>query len=93
VWNRVSEDLWGLRSDEVEGEHFFNLDIGLPVDQLSQPVRAAVGGQSGVVDVRLSAVNRRGRAIEVDVRVAPLQSDGQVPEGAIVLVRRVGEAT
>jgi two-component system CheB/CheR fusion protein len=89
----VSEDLWGLRSEEVEGEHFFNLDIGLPVDQLSQPVRSALGGQDGIVDVRISAVNRRGRAIDVDVRVAPLQSDGQDPEGVIVLARRVGEAT
>jgi two-component system CheB/CheR fusion protein len=93
VWNRVSEDLWGLRSDEVEGQRFLNLDIGLPVDQLSQPVRAAVGGQTEIVDLRLPAVNRRGRAIDVDVRVAPLQADGQGPEGVIILIRRVGEPT
>jgi two-component system CheB/CheR fusion protein len=93
VWNRVSEDLWGLRSDEVEGQHFLNLDIGLPVDELSQPVRAAVSGESEIVDLRLPAVNRRGRAIDVDVRVAPLQRNGQAPDGVIVLVRRVGEPT
>src|SRR5205085_5492797 len=46
VWNRVSEDLWGLRSDEVEGQLFLNLDIGLPVNQLSESVRAAVSGGS-----------------------------------------------
>jgi two-component system CheB/CheR fusion protein len=91
VWNRVSEDLWGLRSDEVEGQHFLNLDIGLPIDQLSQPVRAAVSEQGEIVDLQLPAVNRRGRAIDVDVRVAPLQSDGQSPQGVIVLVRGVGE--
>jgi two-component system CheB/CheR fusion protein len=93
LWNRVSEDLWGLRREEVEGEHFLNLDIGLPVDQLSQSVRSALGGQDGIVDVRISAVNRRGRAIDVDVRVAPLRADGQDPEGVIVLARRVGETT
>jgi two-component system CheB/CheR fusion protein len=75
----------------VEGQRFLNLDIGLPIDQLSQPVRAAVSEQGEIVDLQLPAVNRRGRAIDVDVRVAPLQSDGQGPQGVIVLVRRVGE--
>ena len=92
VWNRVSEDLWGLRSDEVEGQHFLDLDIGLPVNELSEPVHAAVSGESEIVDLRLPAVNRRGRAIDVDVRVAPLQRDGQAPDGVIVLVRRAGES-
>jgi two-component system CheB/CheR fusion protein len=93
VWNRVSEDLWGLRADEVAGQHFLNLDIGLPIDQLSQAIRATVSGQSDTVDLRVPAVNRRGRAIEVEVRVSPLVGDGQGPNGAIVLVRRVGEST
>ena len=91
VWNRVSEDLWGLRSEEVEGQHFLNLDIGLPIDELSQPIRAAVTAEGEIVDIRLPAVNRRGRAIDVDVRVAPLRRDGQAPDGAIVLVRQAGE--
>src|SRR5439155_15858142 len=93
VWNRVSEDLWGLRSDEVEGQHFLNLDIGLPVDPLSQPIRAALNGETEIVDVPLHAVNRRGRAIEVSVRVAPLRGDGKAPDGVIVLVRSAGEPT
>ena len=32
VWNRASEDLWGLRGDETTGESFPALDIGLPMD-------------------------------------------------------------
>src|SRR5581483_7400209 len=36
VWNQQATELWGLRSEEVEGEHLMNLDIGLPVDQLHQ---------------------------------------------------------
>ena len=34
VWNHGSEDLWGVRQEEVQGQHFLNLDIGLPIDQL-----------------------------------------------------------
>ncbi|HUR74821.1 MAG TPA: CheR family methyltransferase, partial [Sporichthya sp.] len=30
TWNSRSEDLWGLRSDEVVGQHLLGLDIGLP---------------------------------------------------------------
>ena len=37
-----AEDLWGLRADEVEGQHFLGLDIGLPVEQLRQPMRAVL---------------------------------------------------
>lgn len=44
IWNDKAEDLWGLRLAEVEGQHFLNLDIGLPVDQLRQPIRACLGG-------------------------------------------------
>src|SRR5919198_5163724 len=34
VWNPQAEELWGLRSDEVLGKQFTNLDIGLPVGDL-----------------------------------------------------------
>jgi PAS domain-containing protein len=30
VWNDQSAELWGLRPDEAPGQHFLNLDIGLP---------------------------------------------------------------
>jgi two-component system CheB/CheR fusion protein len=93
VWNRKSEDMWGLRSDEVQGQHFLNLDIGLPVDQLGQGVRAAASGQVDVPDVRVEAMNRRGRTIECDVRFAPLMADGTGPDGVIVLIDPLGAAS
>ena len=31
-----AEELWGLRADEVVGQHFLSLDIGLPVEQLAR---------------------------------------------------------
>jgi two-component system CheB/CheR fusion protein len=93
VWNRVSEDTWGLRADEVQGQHFLNLDIGLPVDELSPGVRAAASGQTDVPEVRVQAVNRRGRSMAFDVRFAPLLADGRGPDGVIVLVDPVGAAS
>ncbi|HZD87423.1 MAG TPA: CheR family methyltransferase, partial [Gaiellaceae bacterium] len=63
AWNRQAEDLWGLRSEEVIGQHFLNLDIGLPVDQLRTTVRDIIADRSDEAVVALSAVNRRGRAI------------------------------
>jgi two-component system CheB/CheR fusion protein len=84
-WNRTAEDMWGLRADEVEGSHFLNLDIGLPVDQLRQPIRDALSGASDGGQQRLPAVNRRGRTIECTVRVSPLRV-GEDTIGAILVM-------
>jgi len=45
VWNDASAELWGLRRDETPGQHFLNLDIGLPVEDLRQPIRAVLTGE------------------------------------------------
>lgn len=63
VWNAGVEDLWGLRSDEAEGEHLLNLDIGLPVAELRPVVRPALSDPAYEREVRLDSVNRRGRAV------------------------------
>ncbi|MDE3085453.1 MAG: PAS domain-containing protein, partial [Acidobacteriota bacterium] len=78
AWNAVAEDMWGLRADEVEGSHFLNLDIGLPVDQLRAPIRQCLTGGADAEELRLPALNRRGRAVECQVRVTPLRSEGEV---------------
>ena len=41
IWSQKSEDLWGLRSNEVQNQHFLNLNIGLPVEKLTKPIRQA----------------------------------------------------
>ena len=85
LWNRQSEELWGLRADEVTGKHLLNLDIGLPVDELKDPVRACLSDGAAAVPVELSAVNRRGRAIDLRVSCRPLQTSKGVG-GVIVLL-------
>jgi two-component system CheB/CheR fusion protein len=76
AWNDRAEELWGLRASEVTGQFFFNLDIGLPVDQLKQRIRAAMSGGDGE-EILLKATNRRGRDIVCRVGCMPVR-DGHV---------------
>jgi two-component system CheB/CheR fusion protein len=89
MWNRHAEDLWGLRSSEVIGQHFLNLDIGLPIDQVRPLLRGALGPGGDITEIRLDAVNRRGRAITVRVACTPLRRRDGMPgtgDGAIVVM-------
>ncbi|MFL5914272.1 MAG: CheR family methyltransferase [Gaiellaceae bacterium] len=87
AWSRRATDLWGLRDVEVEGEHLLNLDIGLPVQRLRDPIRRVVAG-SGVPDLELEGHDRRGKPVRVKIAFAPLQNrpDAEEPDGAILLV-------
>src|SRR5262249_46265995 len=69
--NRGSEDLWGLREDEVQGQNLLGLDIGLPVEKLKQPVRGCLAGQNDFQETTLGATNRRGKSIECRVTCTP----------------------
>ena len=86
AWNRRAEDMWGLRSDEAVGQHFLNLDIGLPIDTVKTPVRSALSGSADGAPLQVEAVNRRGRTITVKVTCAPLSNPGQEPAGVIILI-------
>ena len=85
IWNRGAEDLWGLRAGEVTGQHFLNLDIGMPFEKLSPLLRGALGPRRESSEAKVDAVNRRGRPIVVRVACTPLgMRDGVAGMGAIV---------
>jgi len=86
VWNRKAEDLWGLRSDEVEGQAFQNLDIGLPVERLKTPIRVCLEGRSEYEDVAIEAVNRRGRTISCRVSATPLRGIDREVRGVVLVM-------
>jgi two-component system CheB/CheR fusion protein len=90
LWNAGSQDLWGLRPDEVEGEDLLELDIGLPLDELRRPLKDAISSTGTTTEVVLQAVNRRGRSFNCEVRVMPLLSARQGLYGGIVLMRDSG---
>jgi len=90
IWNDKAEDLWGLRAEEVEGKHFLNLDIGLPVEQLRQPIRTCLVGESSSLEVTLPAMNRRGKAIQCKVTCTVLIGSGKEIRGVIMLMEDLG---
>jgi two-component system CheB/CheR fusion protein len=85
VWGKRAAELWGLRSDEVIGKHFFALDIGLPVERLRSEIRACLSGAQEYQDLTLAANNRRGKPINCLIKVSRLDQDSQ-PEGIILLM-------
>ncbi|MDF5717847.1 MAG: PAS domain-containing protein [Rhizonema sp. NSF051] len=86
IWNRKAEDLWGLRFDEVFLKNFMNLDIGLPLEPLRQPIRTVMTGESELCEMMLNARNRRGKAIQCQVICTPLiRIEGEI-QGIILLI-------
>lgn len=87
AWNTRAEDLWGVRTDEAIGHHLLNLDIGLPLEQLLPLLRRQVNGEASDHEtLRLAAVNRRGRAVDVYVTVSPLHNSSSESSGAILVM-------
>lgn len=89
IWNHGAEDLWGLRADEVQGRPFLNLNIGLPVEHLKEPIRNCLAGEVEGQTVTLEAVNRRGKAIQCRVDCTPLTDQEGVHQGVILLMEEV----
>jgi two-component system CheB/CheR fusion protein len=87
VWNAAAEDLWGIRQDEVSGQHLLNLDIGLPLSELHPLLRRQVAGDGPSHEtVELAAVNRRGRPVRVRVTVSSFAHGPDRRGGAVVLM-------
>ncbi len=87
-WNRKAEDMWGLREDEVLTHSFFTLDIGLPVDQLRNGLRASLAGENPE-PVILDATNRRGKPIRCRVTFSPLIGSHSERRGVILMIEEV----
>jgi two-component system CheB/CheR fusion protein len=86
VWNHRAEDMWGLREDEARGKHILGLDVGLPIERLKQPMRAALTNGDGHATLKLEAINRRGRPIECQITTTPLRTRSKAVRGVILLI-------
>ena len=87
VWNGHARELWGLTSEEVEGQHVLSLDIGLPLENVKGELRAILEGRSEQEQTVLQATNRRGKPVQCAITLLPLKSDhdGTV-SGAIMMM-------
>jgi len=90
-WSRWNENVWGIRADEVLGQSFLDLDVGLPVRRLRDALFRAAAGEEQP-ELTLPAVDRRGRAIRCRARVSPLLQDGRAPHGVVLFLEDVTEA-
>jgi two-component system, chemotaxis family, CheB/CheR fusion protein len=85
LWNQASTELWGLRADEVKGQSFFSLDIGLPVSELLNPIKQVVTKEKSYEERSVKAINRRGRTIHCRVLMTPLEEHSGARHGAVLL--------
>ncbi len=85
-WNDESENMWGLRFDEVKGQSLLSLDIGLSVEQLGEPIRNCLAGNSDLQGLIVNAINRRGRNIKCRICFNPLIGHKKERQGVILLM-------
>ena len=85
AWSRTATEVWGAREDEVLGEHFLNLDIGVPTGDLRDAIRVVLAGET-TDDVVLAGHDRRGHSILTTVSLGPLLGPGEEVQGAILLM-------
>jgi two-component system, chemotaxis family, CheB/CheR fusion protein len=85
-WNKGAEELWGISHDEAVRAPLTTLDFGLPVESLIVPIDKVLAGTSARETLDLAVTNRRGRAVESRITIAPLMSpDAGEIDGAIIL--------
>jgi two-component system CheB/CheR fusion protein len=84
-WSQAASELWRLREDEVEGQHLLNLEIGVPVAELREPIRQVLAG-SEPKPVRLAGHNSRGQRVRCEVTFAQLRSHLDELQGVILVM-------
>lgn len=89
MWNRGSEELWGLRADETQGVAITSLDIGLPLDDVRPLIGHAFVDPQSSGQVIVNAVNRRGRTARVRVACSSFTSPDDSLRGALLLMEVV----
>ena len=81
----------GLRSSEVQNQHFLNLDIGLPVDRLTSAIRKSLADHTSKEEIVLTARNRRGKEISCKIVITPLKGPQENVEGIILIIEEIVE--
>ncbi|HEX2150225.1 MAG TPA: CheR family methyltransferase [Actinomycetota bacterium] len=89
LWNRHSQELWGLREDEVLGAPLLSLDAGLPVDVLAPAMAASLRGSADYYETELDAVDRRGRSIRCRASVTPMKLESDESSGVVLMLEKV----
>ena len=86
-WSPGAEDTWGVRADEAEGMFLTDLDIGLPVAELTPLLRQTLAGQPG--RAKVDGMNRRGRPVRIEVQARLLADPEGRAQGVILVMNEV----
>ncbi|MGB3205969.1 MAG: CheR family methyltransferase [Crinalium sp.] len=89
IWNYKATDMWGLRLDEVQGKHLLNLDIGLPLEQLRQPIKLCLSPDGIDQELVLNTTNRRGKSMECKISLIPVSHTHATFQGVIILMEEI----
>jgi len=84
-WNSAARDQWGLVENEVVNKSLFDLDMGLPVKALKEPISASLKTMERS-DVELEGINRRGKKMAYTIHCSPFVSNDNQILGAILLI-------
>jgi two-component system CheB/CheR fusion protein len=85
AWSRSASETWGLRADEVRGEHLLNLDIGIAADQLRDPIHTVLAGEPQD-ELVIRGHNRRGQPVECSITFDPLAGPHDTVQGVILVM-------
>jgi two-component system CheB/CheR fusion protein len=91
VWSPGAEDLWGLHPEEAEAKELLSLDIGLPAAQIEPMLRQVLGGAAngGTVAApahQVTAVNRRGKTVDLQIAASPMRTEEGKISGIILVI-------
>jgi two-component system CheB/CheR fusion protein len=86
VWNRGSQELWGLRSEETVGSTLSALDFGLPTNDVKQLIGRAFVDPDSFGEAIVDAVTRRGRATRIRVTCTAFRTPADNVQGAMLLM-------
>lgn len=84
-WNTQASNMWGVRTDEAQGQALKSLDIGLALDALEDLVRLTLGNTGPVIRKTLPATNRKGKSIQCRI-TCTLTSDTVDGKPVVVLL-------
>ncbi len=88
IWNAQSQELWGLRPEEVQEMLFASLDIGLPVSALMPQIQDCLSGATAHRELTLETRNRRGQPLTCRITVTPLLGVKRDVRGVILLMEQ-----
>lgn len=89
AWSHNSEEMWGLRAEEVQDKSLFGLDFGLPLDQIVEPIRKCLNDDENRQDFVLSAINRRGKKFDCRLSIDTLWNINKEKFGVIMIMEEV----